>query len=353
MRAPEAIHAVAWLVWLAAIIAALTVTRNPVYIGLILAWIGVTTKTAEWVGGDAWQRTLTPFSPLRFGLVVVTFSALFNALSVHVGTTVLFTLPRGLPLIGGPVTLEALLYGALNGLALAGLYAAFVLVNRVLSIRQIVQIIPRAYYSLAVVVSIAVTFVPATLRHYRQIREAQAVRGHRVAGLRSWLPLMLPLLTGGMERALQLAEAMMARGFAGAESTPAGAWTRGALAAGLAIFAGGLMLRLVWGFALVGLLALLAGGALVVAAMWRAGRRRPHTVYRPMPWAGRDRVVSVGAFITMAVFLVEIPGIDRSSIYYYPYPSLTWPTFSLVIGVSTWGLLGPVVVWLASVMGRS
>jgi energy-coupling factor transport system permease protein len=87
--------------------------------------------------------------------------------------------------------------------------------------------------------------------------------------------------------------------------------------------------------------------------VWGAGRRRPHTVYRPMPWAGRDWVVSVGAFVTMVVFLVEIPGIERSSIYYYPYPSLTWPDFSLVVGVSTWGLLGPAVVWLAAAMGRS
>lgn len=353
MRTPATIHALAWLAWLAAIVAALTVTRNPIYIGLILLWIGVTTKLAEWIGGDSLQRTVIPLSPFYFWLVVVTFSALFNALSVHVGSNVLFTLPRGLPLVGGPITLEALLYGALNGLVLTGLYAAFVLVNRVLSIRQIVQIIPRAYYALAVVVAIAVTFVPATLRQFRQIREAQAVRGHRVAGLRSWLPLLLPLLTGGMERALQLAEAMMARGFAGGEASPTGVWTRVTLLAGLALFMLGLLLRLVWGLATAGLAMLLVGAALVIVAIWGAGRRRPHTVYRPMPWAGRDWVVSVGALITMGIFLVELPGIDRTSIYYFPYPTLTWPTFSLVVGVSTWGLLGPAVVWLAAMLGRS
>ena len=35
-------------------------------------------------------------------------SALFNALTVHIGDTELLRLPGWLPLLGGPVTLEAL-----------------------------------------------------------------------------------------------------------------------------------------------------------------------------------------------------------------------------------------------------
>jgi len=54
----------------------------------------------------------------RFGLTVVTFSTFYNALLTHFGSTVLVTLPRALPLVGGPVTLEAAAFGATRGLAL-------------------------------------------------------------------------------------------------------------------------------------------------------------------------------------------------------------------------------------------
>jgi len=62
-----------------------------------------------------WRRAPVPapdghaviLSPLRFGLIVVTTAALFNVAMVHVGTTVLFTLPAWIPLLGGPWTLEA------------------------------------------------------------------------------------------------------------------------------------------------------------------------------------------------------------------------------------------------------
>ena len=35
-----------------------------------------------------------------------------------------------------------------------------------------------------------------------RIREAQAVRGHRVQGIRDWLPIVVPLLVSGLERAM-------------------------------------------------------------------------------------------------------------------------------------------------------
>ena len=42
----------------------------------------------------------------------------FTALTSHYGTIVLFRLPASWPIIGGPITLEAMLYGLTGGLAL-------------------------------------------------------------------------------------------------------------------------------------------------------------------------------------------------------------------------------------------
>ncbi|HXF64031.1 MAG TPA: energy-coupling factor transporter transmembrane component T [Caldilineaceae bacterium] len=337
LPAAAPLHAGAWLCWLGAVLALMTITRNPLYLGLALAWIGAVGVA---VGRAPATRPGLPWSPLTFGVVVVPLSALFNGLTVHVGATVLARLPAGWPLLGGPLTLEAMVYGALNGVALTGLFAAFAVANRSVSLRQVIQLIPRAYYPVALVVAIAVSFVPATLRQWQQVREAQAVRGHRMRGWRSWLPLWAPLLTGGLERALQLAEAMTARGFAGGPPLH-NAWTRAGVLVGLPLAGAGLLLRTVWGQALAGALLLVAGAGLVAVAVWLAGRRRPHTRYRPTPWRMAEWVAAAGALITAGAFLLPLPGMERSSIFWSPYPALSLPGFALGLGVATWGLLAP------------
>src|SRR4030043_448637 len=100
--------------------------------------------------------------------------------------------------------------------------ASFTVLNLALPVRDLISLIPRAFFPVAVVTSIAVTYLPTTLRQLRQIREAQAVRGHQVRSLRDWLPLLMPLLVGGLEHAMQMAEAMTARGFASPRSVVGG-----------------------------------------------------------------------------------------------------------------------------------
>lgn len=336
------IHALAWTSWAGGALVVLSVTRNPLYLALALVCIGVVAIRARFIdhAGPA------PVSPLRFGLVVITLSALFNAFGMHLGRSVLFRLPGWLPLLGGPITLEALAYGVLNGVVLTGIFAAFTVLNQVVTVRSLIRLIPRAFYQLAVVVSIAVTYVPTTLRHFYQIREAQAIRGHRIRGLKDWLPLFIPLLVGGLERALQLAEAMTARGFASSGENSHDALTRLIIVEGLIALLVGWLLRLVWDQAALGLILMLAGLGLVLAALWMVGRRVPHTDYRPAAWTGRDWGVVLGATLLAAAFLLALPGLDRASIFYYPYPALTWPGFHPIVGVAMLGLLAPALLSL-------
>ncbi|MEW5959221.1 MAG: energy-coupling factor transporter transmembrane component T [Chloroflexota bacterium] len=333
------IHPLAWVAWLGAVLTALTLTRNPFYLALILGWIAAVTGLSRPAAGTA----PIPISPLRFAMGVVAFSALFNALTVHFGDTALFSLPEALPLLGGVITLEALVFGGLNGLVVSGLFAAFSIVNRVLPVRALIRLIPRAFYPVAVVASIAVTFVPAMLRHFEQIREAQAVRGHRLRSWRDWLPLVMPLLIGGLERALQLAEAMTARGFVAVERPGDDLKTRLVMIAGLLLLLGGWLLRLVWQQERAGLGLLLLGVGMILGLLWRVGRRAPRTVYRPEPWQARDAGVMLGAAMTALAFLVQLPGLDRSAIFYYPYPALAIPGFDPGVAMATLGLLGPLL----------
>ena len=352
MAIDRALHAVTWACWVAAVLVVLSVTRNPIYVSLTLLWIGLVWLA---VGHAPSLRDLpaAPLSPLRFGLFVVVMSTLFNGLTVHAGRTVLFVIPGRVPLFSGPVTVEAVVYGVVNGLVLAGLFAAFMLLTRAVAVRDLIRLIPRAFYPVAVVISIALTFVPTTLQEFRQIREAQAVRGHRMRGLRSWLPLFLPLLIGGMERALQLAEAMMARGFAGAPAADDDTRLRAGMLAGLVLVATGLLLRLAWQIRLTGGGLLLLGLVLMALTLRQAGRRHPHTVYRRRPLHGRDWLVISAAAVTAMIFVAPLPGVDRASLYYLPYPQLTLPPLSLALGAATWGLLMPaaVLAWQIALAG--
>ena len=331
------LHPVAWLGWVCAALTALSVTRNPLYLALILLCIAIVAAALQPVAKD----TPMPVSPVRFAFTVIAISALFNAAIVHFGDTVLFRLPDPLPVVGGAITLEALTFGALNGLVLSGLFAAFTVLNLALPTHALVGLIPRAFYPVAVVISIAVTFVPTTLRQFRQIREAQAVRGHRMRGLRDWLPLFMPLLISGLERALQLAEAMTARGFASTDDQAQGAATRTPTVLGLAALLGGWLLRLAWGWNALGLGLMVVGAGLVVGALWVVGRGVSRTVYRSDSWTLRDGAVLLGVIVVMTPFLLPVPELDRQSLFYYPYPALSPPRFDPLIGVAILGLLGP------------
>ena len=342
------IHPLAWLIWLAAELAVLSATRNPFYLAIAVACAAVVLLCLRRRTVDA---PTMPLSPLRFGLVVLPLAALFNALTVHIGRTVLLRLPATLPLLGGPITLEALTFGALNGLALTGIYTAFVVLNDAVAVRALVGLIPRAFFPVAVVTSIALTFVPVTLRHWQQIREAQAIRGHRIRGLRDWLPLFLPLLVGGLEHAFQLAEAMTARGFAGAQETAGARRARTLIAGGLLALLFGWVLWLGWRQRAVGITLMVLGGSAVVVSLWWLGRQRPRTTYRPRRWHPRDSAVALASGIAAAVFLVAWPGLDRSSIFFYPYPALAAPGFNGWIALALGGLLAPAL--LTALMQRA
>lgn len=339
------IHPAAWLAWVAAVLVILSTTRNPWYVGLVLAIIAGVRLVVSRHNPSA---APVPLSVGRFGLIVVVFSAVFNALTVHFGELVLFALPEIIPFFGGVVTVEALVYGAVNGLVLTGLFAAFTVFNQAVTVREMIRLVPRAFFPVAVITSIAVTFVPVTLRHYHDIREAQAVRGHRLRGWRDWLPLVMPLLVGGLERALQLAEAMTARGFASEGPGEGGAGpdsrTRLAILLGLVLLLVGWLLRLVWGLSAVGLSLLLLGLGLVGGALWWIGRRSPRTSYRPPTWSVQAGLIVAGALVAALGFGLAWPGLDRASIFFYPYPQLTWPGFQPLLGVALAGLLAPVAL---------
>lgn len=338
-------HPTAWLLWwLAALVAAL-VTQNPLYLTTILLvaiWVGVHAGGEGEAVGRPGLRLV-----VRLGLPIVVFTALFNMLTIHVGATVLFRIASRIPVVGGPITLEALAFGLIAGLNLVTLIAVFSVFNLAADYRALLRMLPGFVFQAGLVTSIALAFVPQTLAALQEIREAQMIRGHRFRGWRDLLPLFLPLLTSGLERSIQLAEAMESRGFGG----PRLRSERRSLRPQLAVLGGlfatlpGLGLATLAGERALGLALLALGAALVIWGLRRgsSGRLTHRTRYRPPAWERRDLVLA-GASVLLATALVAIKVAAPASLLFYPYPRLTWPPFNPWIGALLLMLALPVAL---------
>ncbi|MCD6401297.1 MAG: energy-coupling factor transporter transmembrane protein EcfT [Anaerolineales bacterium] len=331
-------HAWAWIAWLVATVAAVTASRNPFYLAVILACIIIVRLRMK-------QRSKVQtfeVNTFRLAVFITFFSTLYNAAVSHFGDHVLVMLPAKIPLIGGNITLEALVYGFLNGLALSALFASFGLLTQVVSVRDLINIVPRAFYPIALVVSIAITFIPVTLRQYRQIQDAQAIRGHKMSGLRDWLGLLLPLLVGGLERAMQLAEAMTARGFAHTNGEHSNRLRAGLIVSLLGIL-GGWLFWATGKAAVLGMVLFAIGSIAIVIILGYLGRGTKRTTYGNSSWSLVDTIMVMGALIVSGVVIFGLPGLAGESLGYSPYPQLAFPKFSPWIGLSLLGLLAPLV----------
>jgi len=202
--------------------------------------------------------------------------------------------------------------------------------------------VPRAFHESGVVLSIALTFVPQTFQSLKRIREAQAVRGHQVRGLRDWLPILTPLFVSALERALGLAEALVARGYA-ASAGGLSSRTRGLLVLGLVALLGGwLTVLLVPSARVAAFVALGLGGLSLAIALWQVGQNVQHTVYRPRRWQLRDTLFVIACLPALILVLTH-----REALYYSPYPRLTWPAFQPLIALCLLALLMPALHALA------
>lgn len=331
----------AWLLWAAAAVIPPLLGRNPWPITATL--LAVISVWAVWSPGAAGRR----WRPLlRLAIVFGVVSVIFNVLTVRAGDVVIGHLPDSWPIIGGALTLNALVFGLLGALAIFTLVTVSATLGVVLDWTLAIRLLPDRMAPLAVAGSVAWAYLPQTTLALGEIRDAQAARGFRPRGARDVLPLLMPLLGGGLERAMITAEALEARAF-GAPLTgeaQTGTWRLASLLLGLtAITTGAYVLIL---GALPAGAALLAAGALglvVSVAHRRAHRVAQRTRYREPVWEQAEWAVAAASLIVLAaqvVLLVRAPGAFR----YEPYPHIDVPAVNLPLLALLALLLTPAAV---------
>lgn len=345
-----AFHPTAWLLWIGAAALPAMLTRNPLYLILIGVTVGMvyaglpgrrSPLAASWLG------------LVKLGAFLTLFAVPMNALTVHSGRLVLFTLPATWPVIGGPITGEAVLFGLSTSISLTVILLIFATLNVALDQSTLLRLAPPFLVEAGVIVAIAVGFIPQMVRSFHDIREAQTLRGHRFDGsrldsLRQLAPLFVALLTTGLERSITLAESMESRGFGGNRmqlSTRSKIGGQVAVLTSMGGLAVGLFLaqyRPAWAPSAWTLVALSVVGLAVV--LWRQGQDAQRSIYNRQIWRQRDSWLAATAVLVLG--LTVLGRLVQPDLFvYYPYPPTSpWPDFNLAVGAGLLLISAP--VWL-------
>jgi energy-coupling factor transport system permease protein len=351
-------HVGAWGLWLAGAMLFALSTRNPFYLGLIMAVALLVNRALSRYAErrDTGQASEDTGSGRRSGgvllraVVLISLAvALFKGMSLHLGATVLFTLPDWIPVLGGPVTLEALASAGLDALTILTVLAVFVAFSTGADYYALLRSVPPFMHQAALVTSIGITFVPQTVTRFREIREAQALRGHRVRRIGDLVPLLVPLLAGGMERSMDLAEAMEARGFS---RTPTSGRSPGpvvvqiGIAFGLGcVLVGGALFAFAPALPWLAWLVVGAGVALIAVTLRSIGAGARRSRYRKTVWRDTDTALllaSAGVLATLFAFR----GLAPALLAYTPFLRISLPPFDLAVAASIAGLLAPAAIVL-------
>ena len=351
-RPPRLLHPAAWWLWAVGLAVAASRTTNPLLLALLVAAVSYVVAARR--QQTPWGRSFGVF--LRIALVAIVIRvALFALLAPASGRHVLVHLPQ-VPLphwlaglrLGGPVAAEGLLAAAYDGLRLAVILICIGAANSLTSPRRMLKSLPAALYEAGVALTVAVAFVPQAVTAVARVRTARRLRGRTDRGVRRVRGIALPVLEGALERSVELAAAMDARGFGRRDAS--GATTR-RLTAVLTL--GGLTAILASSYGLLdagapgwsGLPILLAGAAAAGTGFVVGRRRGGRTRYRPDPWRAAEWVVAGCGLATAVTFAVAAP--DGAGSMLDP---LAWPALPLVAALGAAVAVLP--AWVAPALPR-
>ncbi|MEW1953257.1 energy-coupling factor transporter transmembrane component T [Terrabacter sp. NPDC080008] len=304
-------HPAAWWLWGLGLATAASRTTNPLLLVLV---IGVCVLVVSERRDPATPNPLPAF--LAIGGVVIAFRVVVTAVLGNgvTGTTVVVTLPS-VPLpewaagirLGGPVTLESLLYAAYDALRLAAVLACLGAANALASPRRLLRYLPATLYDVGTAVVVGLTFAPQLLSDAREVRAARTLRGRDGRGLREMGRLAVPVLETAFERSLGLAASMESRGYGRAVTSTATSRrtaTGLALAGLVGVLAGlyGLLDASAGG--VLGLPVLVLGMLLAAASLLVGASRDPRSGHRRDRWTWTETVTALAGTLPAAVLVV-------------------------------------------------
>ncbi len=320
-----------WIIWGFAVTLVTIATRNPLYLALVLSATAVVYLSRRPKSGSKQIWSIV----IRVGLLVAGVSVCFNLLTAHSGDQILVRIPGAVPIIGGVITANALVYGVSSALAILSLIIAAATFGSIVDRASLLRSVPQSLSSAGVAAVIGLSFFPQTLVSLREVREAQAARGFRIRSVRDIRPLVVPVLSLGLESAFSLAEAMESRAFGGEpRSSRSKPW----------LFVTGIFLAII-------AVSLMISGRVVGAALFSVasvgliaigliGSPTSRTSYRPSVWRPGDWMMLVFAATSFSIFGIAILFFS-TSVEWSPFPTLRTPVFNPLLGVACLLLVAP------------
>ncbi|MBB5871734.1 energy-coupling factor transport system permease protein [Allocatelliglobosispora scoriae] len=336
-RLPRALHPVAWWLWAIALATAASRTSNPLLLLLIFAVLGLVVTARR---TDApWARGFRYY--LFMALIVIAIRIVFRSIFAS-GITpedhILFELPH-LPTpdwyagvqVGGPVSLEATLSAAVDGLRLACLLCCIGAANSLANPKRALRILPGALYELGVAVTVSLSVAPQLVESVQRVARARRLRAGRAKGFRALRSIAIPVLHDALDRSLRLAAAMDSRGYG-----RTGSATRGSRRLTGLLMLSGMAALCIGVYALLdpsvprelGAVGFGAGLVLCAAGIALGGRRVSRSRYRPDPWRWPEWAVA-GCGLVTALVLNLGTGYDPAALNPSLYP-LQWPTLPIL-----------------------
>jgi energy-coupling factor transport system permease protein len=158
---------------------------------------------------------------LRAALLLCLPIVLINVLVSRQGLTVFARLGDLGPFGQGDLTVEALLYGAVIALKVTVLIATTSLASLTVDPDESLRILRRLSFRSALTASLATRMIPVLLADSQRMSEAQRTRPEGASsGARARLSLIAAVVTGSLDRAMDVAATLELRGFSTARRAP-------------------------------------------------------------------------------------------------------------------------------------
>ncbi|HET9163011.1 MAG TPA: energy-coupling factor transporter transmembrane component T [Solirubrobacterales bacterium] len=280
--------------YLGALVAVALLYSSP----LALLAVGVAAALAGWSAGAGGAVR----AALRMGLALAVLIVVVNALVVDRGETVLLRLGEW-PLLGRvDVTAEALASGAVIGLRAAVTMIAFAVYSACVDPDRVLRALRPIAGRSALTATLISRLVPVAAADASRIRDAARLRGPAAAPL-GRAALARRLLTGSLDRAVDVAATLELRGYSLAPPRPSGARTQGG-----------------------------RRGERTFSCVTRVNR--PRTPPRAAPGGARSRYdrrfYLVGAVVLLAAIVGKMVGADG----FHAYPTVEWGVESSTVALS-------------------
>lgn len=339
------LHALTWTVWMVAGAVAVQAATNPLAVTLVLLACFLVVEVHGRRSALARAFPVMVALAAVFGLIRVALTVL----TTHTGMHVLVTLPSatvpewlGGFTVGGTIERSALLQSLAEAYAVVGFVAVFAAWNAVVSHHEVLRAVPRAFHEPALVVTIAIAFVPATIAAVRAVQLGDRARCGGDPPRRGRLRrLVVPVFEGGLERAIALAESMDSRGLGHRRATTDELRTGRVTLLALLTTAGALVAMISQARTAAAILAGV-GLAAFAAAVVLASRAEARTRYRPRPIRRAD-LVQIACSVA-AVTGIAIASISGDSTLHWSADPLAVPGISPLVVVALLMLGAPAAV---------